>query len=62
MSLEWVMKVMDKIWAKRKRMYSLGEQKSCGGDDRQMQGTKRKSILFIRTKSRHEYLDRKCTA
>ena len=35
-----------------------------GGDDRQMQGAERKSMLVARsrTKSRHEYLEGKCTA
>ena len=33
-----------------------------GEDDRQMQGAKRKSMLVDWPKSRHEYLQRKCTA
>ena len=32
------------------------------GDDGQMQGAKTKRRLFGRTKSRHEYLEGKCTA
>ena len=34
----------------------------CDEGDRQLQETKRKSMLFGRTKSRHEYLEGKCTA
>ena len=33
-----------------------------GGDDKQMQGFKRKRLLFGRTKSRHDYFEGKCTA
>ena len=33
-----------------------------GGDDRQMQGAKRRSMLVGRTKSRHGHLEGKCTA
>ena len=32
-----------------------------GGDDIQMQGAERR-MLFGRTKSRHDYLEGKCTA
>ena len=49
-------------WGQReRRCYSIGEQKSRdtvgGGDDSQIQGAKRKSMLVGRTKSRHGYLE-----
>ena len=57
------MKVTDKWGQKERRCYSVGEQTEwVVGDDRQLQGAKKKSMLVGRTKSRHEYLEGKCTA
>ena len=48
---EWVMKVTDK-WVQSERMlFGRRADTAGGGDDRQMQGEKRKSMLVGRTKS-----------
>ena len=47
----------DVIQQESRRADTMGD-----GDDRQMQGAKRTSMLVGRTKSRHENLERKWTA
>ena len=49
--------------AKRKRMLFSRRADTVGvGNDRQMQGAEGKSMIVSRTKSRHDYLEGKCTA
>ena len=57
---------MTDTWGAKRKMMLFGrreEQQTLGSiSDRQKQGAERKRILFSKTKSRHHYLEGKCTA